>query len=209
MIVRRSRQRVCACGCGAPVSLRTDGRPKKYVLGHNSYGMNRTKLYVSPGQVFGFLTVINQTGGKANLATCLCTCGAVREVRVPRLLSEHTRSCGSCQQAASQTTHGLSKKGQWHPLYSVWSNMKTRCTNPRVNAYKDYGGRGITVCDEWQQFENFYRDMVTGYAEGLTLERKNNDKGYSAGNCRWATRKEQAANRRTPRRRNNGPSDPQ
>lgn len=209
MIVYRTRQRTCACGCGNAVDLRTDGKPKKYIQGHNAKGVDRSTLAVAPGQTFGFLSVVCHTGGNPNSAKCICECGAEKTVTVHKLLTGHTRSCGSCQRAASQVTHGLSKKGQWHPLYRVWSNMKTRCGNRKVPAYKDYGGRGITVCEEWQQFENFYRDMVTGYAEGLTLERKNNDKGYSAGNCRWATRKEQAANRRTPRRRNNGPSDPQ
>ncbi len=88
--------------------------------------------------------------------------------------------------------HGM--KGT--PVYRVWSNMLNRCYNPNHKLYNHYGGRGIEVCERWHKFENFYFDM--GEPSGLTLERINNYKGYFPNNCKWATPKEQARNRRYP-----------
>lgn len=82
-------------------------------------------------------------------------------------------------------------------LYSIWKNMKSRCNNSNVPAYTNYGGRGITVCDEWEKFENFREwAMQSGYAETLTLERKDVNKGYSPDNCKWIPKSEQPKNRR-------------
>jgi hypothetical protein len=83
------------------------------------------------------------------------------------------------------------------PEYRIWNAMLQRCRNRNNKDYKDYGGRGINVCDDWLLFENFIRDMGRRPHKSLTLERNENDKGYSKSNCRWATRKEQRANQRT------------
>jgi hypothetical protein len=90
------------------------------------------------------------------------------------------------------TTHGMSRTR----VYRVWAAMLQRCTNPLSPAWPDYGGRGITVCESWRSFESFYADMGTP-PPGLTIERMNNDSGYSLTNCRWATRSDQQRNRRT------------
>lgn len=84
-------------------------------------------------------------------------------------------------------------------IHNVWRSMKQRCQNKRNHAYADYGGRGITLCDEWQSFEAFYRDMGPSYKEGLELDRINNDLGYSKDNCRWTTRSTQNRNQRKQR----------
>lgn len=79
--------------------------------------------------------------------------------------------------------------------YSSWAHMKERCRNPRCKDYPNYGGRGISYCKRWEQFENFLADMGEPLP-GLTLDRKNNNRGYSKSNCRWATRKQQSINQR-------------
>ena len=90
--------------------------------------------------------------------------------------------------------HGLTG----HPLYSRWNNMKSRCHNPNNPSYKDYGARGITVCDEWRNdFKAFYDwSMANGYQDDLTIDRTDNDRGYSPDNCRWVTMEVQCTNRR-------------
>ncbi len=82
-----------------------------------------------------------------------------------------------------------------HPAYAVWRALLARCTRPNHPAFKNYGGRGIGVCEEWMQFERFWEDMRDGYATGLSLDRFDNDDGYSGENCRWASRKTQCRNK--------------
>lgn len=86
-----------------------------------------------------------------------------------------------------------------HPLYGRWCQIKGRCNNPNHSRYIDYGGRGITYCDKWETFEGFLDDMESSYQRGLSIDRINNDKGYSKENCRWATQKEQSRNTRQNR----------
>ena len=148
-------------------------------------------------KVFGRLTVIGEKSEKKHIYwLCKCSCGNVKWIRKTRILSGQTKSCG-CLRKEIKRTHGQCKT----KLYRVWTSMRQRCNNPNNKRYKDYGGRGIKICDEWNNFSNFFKwANEHGYHEGLSIDRIDNDKGYSPQNCRWATMLTQNNNTRHCRR---------
>lgn len=125
-----------------------------------------------------------------------CFCGKEFKTMTQSVKRGHTSSCGCYQKEKtkeSKTTHGLRS----HRLYSTWNNIISRCSDTKCNKdYANYSGRGITVCERWLNVENFISDMYPTFKEGLSIDRIDNDKGYSKDNCRWATKTEQSINQR-------------
>ena len=152
------------------------------------------------GQCFTRLTVCalmghTKTTEAMSYWLCRCQCGKWRIVAKQKLTSGLAKSCGCYKTdlaAQKHRTHGLSKT----LVYRRWSDMHTRCYNPRFKQYADYGGRGIQVEKRWHSFENFYADMGEPSNRSYQIERRNNDGNYGRSNCYWATQKQQARNKR-------------
>ena len=154
------------------------------------------------GDKFGRLICLEDVGRNKNgnvLWKCECECGNYAVVDSSSLKTGNTKSCGCLQKEIqedfikSNQDHGMCNT----KIYKVWSSMKQRCLNLNDKAYKNYGGRGITFCREWEDFEPFYEWAINnGYQEGLTLERIDNNGNYCSQNCMWITKSKQSSNTR-------------
>ena len=186
---------VFKCDCGKEKKINS------YSVSHNktnSCGCIHRNLKNLIKQRFGRLVVIGfLTRNNLIYWECRCDCGNGTEVSTGNLKSGGTQSCGclikEILKKQQKPIHGMSKSRP----YRIWTHMKERCENKKRKDYKNYGGRGIKVCDRWKgSFEFFWEDMKEGYSDNLTIDRKNNNGNYEKFNCRWISQKEQGNNTR-------------
>ena len=145
------------------------------------------------GREYGKLTVVARKGSNKfghPLFFCKCKCGSSTVAKGADLRAGGYKSCGCLKRTQGHNGHVLGE---------VWRGMLKRCKDHKSIGYKNYGGRGITVCDRWMTFSNFVEDMYPSFKKGLTLDRIDNETGYCAENCRWATWKQQQRNTRRNR----------
>lgn len=170
------------------------------------------KIVDITGVKFGRLLAIKKVGiiNNGALWACKCDCGNEKNVSLQHLRNGDTQSCGClAKERASirgKAPNNIGDRMRTHgdrrsKLYNVWSGMKRRCNNKNSTHYNDYGGRGIKVCESWNEYINFKEWAVSnGYEEGLTIERVDVNKNYEPDNCKWATWIEQQNNKRNTKR---------
>lgn len=138
-----------------------------------------------------------------------CPQGHPYDIRNTRYRRIGARVCKSCESSQAKRYYAKTRRAvlghskreyiRDRTIHKVWAGMKSRCNNVNEPSYKEYGGRGIKVCDRWNKYNNFYKDMMNGYKKGLTLNRVDNNGNYELDNCEWATPKQQANNTRRNR----------
>lgn len=186
---------VCQCDCGNIKSIRGSNLQQ----GGTVTCRNCPRTDYS-NMKFGRWTLLKPSKKEGKFTwICRCDCGTVREVYEDTILSGASKSCGCYKKellSCRETTHSMTHTR----IYNIYHNMLQRCYNSNNNRYKDYGGRGITICESWMcenGFMNFYQWAINnGYKENLTIDRINRDGNYEPANCRWVTKKEQDCNKR-------------
>lgn len=188
---------LCICECGNKISVEAHNLKSGHTKSCGCSRLESKELNLT-GRKFGRLTVIRKDDSRKYYWTCICSCDKNAEISVSskNLKSGHTKSCGCLQiEIASNvnTKHGMCKTSE----YKAWAKMLSRCNNPKDKSYYNYGGRGIKVCDEWNDsFDKFYEDMGNKPSKNHQIDRINNDIGYSKENCRWSTSHHNSMNRR-------------
>lgn len=198
----------CKCVKCGHVSIKSIQQLKR-IIKLNSSGCPNCNGYWLVGSKFGRWTVLERgqdrkypKGNKKIVWKCRCDCGTIGEVTTRDLITGHSKSCGCFKN--EKTAARNKEKGKWNGdsgkeeyslLFTIWNNMRLRCEYASHPSYYRYGGRGIKVCSEWQDWFIFKEWALThGYEKGLSIDRIDIDKGYTPSNCRWVTRKEQANN---------------
>lgn len=158
--------------------------------------MSQGKFRDMEGREIGRLKVLCRSDRKSKNPYwyCLCSCGALAEIRSDLLAKKTTKSCG-CFRRERVTDHGATAGGRTTRAFACWSRMHNRCKNPSSKDWKYYGGRGVSVCARWSSFKNFLEDMGDPPA-GLSIDRIDPNGDYEPGNCRWADALTQSRNRR-------------
>lgn len=212
---KRVRHAVCQCACGDIQAVRVQylrtsypkrcakcnwlaaGKTSELPSRVGGVLCRRNGAGVEVGHKCGRLTVCGWQFriGKAWQAVCECECGRVVSMPIKNMaLRRMPKSCGCYrneQTVARNTTHGGASRDSKNRLYRIWAMMRNRCSNPQNTSYQHYGGKGVSVCDEWQDFAKF-REWAdaNGYADDLTIDRIHSWNNYDPSNCRWITQSE-------------------
>ena len=160
------------------------------------------RLNIKTGDRYGRLTIVSEAPKSERQYKwkreflCKCDCGNYRRVRLENLVSGHTKSCG-CYIRDFNKDNKIKHGHYGSRLYKIWQGIKKRCLQRNSKDYRDYGGRGIKICDEWMEFEPFYEWAINnGYQQDLTIERIDVNGNYEPSNCTWIPKKEQGRNTR-------------
>ena len=199
------RRFICKCDCGTIKSIYLNFLKSGHTrscgcISKETIPNNKIQLDKIIGVKINKLTPIKEIeskrikcGDKVRIFLCLCDCGNTTELSLSSIKSGKTKSCGCYRYDNSYKTHGMIKTSE----YKSWGSLKDRCTNPNNKSYKDYGGRGIKVCDRWlESFENFIEDMGLKPTSKHSIDRKDVNGNYTKENCKWATKIEQMNNTR-------------
>lgn len=192
---------LCRCTCGNLIEKYSQDLIRKQNLSCGCWKkeiLSELKTNDLTGKRFNRLTVLRRVANYRDKPKwlCRCDCGKEVEVLASNLTSNHSKSCG-CYNVEQAIKNATKHEMYGTRLYKIWQDMKRRCESPVELSYKNYGGRGIKVCQEWSEFQPFMDwALNNGYQEDLTIDRINVNGNYEPNNCKWSTLKEQARNKR-------------